>query len=186
MLRFALILVVLLSAGGCREQSRHFVPAPPPGRDAGIPDAGAATAAAPSGDGGAAGGEESSGGELTRAQADALIAFLDKDLPPDLEDGELFTRLARRCGSTAACATGECAQVLSSCSGDAAADCGAQLAERCPAFEAVAQGASGDALGERAQQWVRDLWGDLVVKLRLSLPEKMHGQVDKLAERHQL
>jgi hypothetical protein len=185
MLRCALVVGLLIS-GACREQSRHFVPAPPPGRDAGLTDAGTATAAAPSGDGGAVGGEEVSGGELTRAQADALIAFLDKDLPAELEDAELFTRLARRCGSTPACSSGECAEVLSSCSGEAPADCGAQLAERCPAFQAVAQGVSGDALGERAQQWVRDLWGDLVVKLRLSLPEKMHGQVDKLAERHQL
>lgn len=182
--------VLLIGGASCKESERHFVPAPPPQRDAaaapepGAPatgDGGAATAGAASG-----GGGYPADAELSKAEADDLLAFLDTGVPPDLDDARLFTKLARKCGSTASCVAPECGKVLAVCDGADRTGCGTMLLERCPPFQTIAQGASGDDLGARTNQWVKDLWGDLVVKLRLSLPDKLQGKLDKLAQRHGL
>lgn len=178
-----------LLPGGCRESERHFVPAPPPQRDAAVvsePEPGA------SGDGGAASAAATTGSgdypvdaELSRARTEELLAFLENELPADTGDAQLFTSLAQKCGGMPECVSPECGKVLSSCTGDDRAGCGALLLDRCPAFQTTAEGASGD-LGAKTDRWVRDLWGDMVVKLRLSLPDEMHGKLDELAQRHDL
>lgn len=198
-------LALAVAAPGCRKKKRHFVPAPAPNRDGGFefetaPGTDAVAIPINTGDGGVAvagdGDGDSAGdgdgdtgpaeGELSGAEAKDLITFLDKELPADLDDKRLFTKLARKCGGFRKCSDKACGAVLATCSGDDKAGCGTMLLKSCPAFQAVAQGSSGDQLASRTETWVRDLWGDLVIKLRLSLPEKVQGQIDKLAGRHQL
>lgn len=194
----AIALVAALSS--CRKEDRHFVPAPPTNRDGGFEletAPGTDIAAVPIGDGGvptagdgdSAGGDGDTGpveGALDKAEVTDLLAFLDKELPADLGAERLFTKLARKCGATAKCADKACGAVLATCSGEDKAGCGTMLKKGCPAFATIAGDASGDALASATETWIRDLWGDLVLKLRLSLPEKMHKQIDKLASRHQL
>ena len=192
-----IVAAALLATPGCRKKDRHFVPAPAANRDGGfeletVPGSDGAVAVI-GGDGGVAAAGDGDGdssapaeGSLTKDEISDLLGFLDKELPADLGADELFTKLARKCGVTEKCVDQACGTVLMGCSGEDKAGCGKQLLESCPAFSTIAGGSSGDALASATETWVRDLWGDLVIKLRLSLPDKMHQQVDQLATRHQL
>jgi hypothetical protein len=188
------LVAIAMAAPACRKNERNFVPAPAANRDGGFafetaPGTDAIAIPIDRGDGGVASGDgdgDGDGDSTGPTEAKDLITFLDQELPADIDEKRLFTKLARKCSETRKCSDKACGSVLASCSGDDVAGCGTMLLGACPAFAAIAAGASGDALGAKTETWVRDLWGDLVVKLRLSLPEKAQGQVDKLAGRHQL
>ena len=209
--KLTVVLILALAVGGCRKKKRNFVPAPKAdaGEDdddgdddestsddkddkpdevaaAGDGDGGPTAVATEPGDGDSGDGDSDDPSEISRSVANSLVTFLDKELPAKIKSEDLFTKLARRCAEVEACAPKACRTVLAACAGDDIGGCGVQLQTSCPAFEAVAQGASGSKLEEKTNTWLRDLWGDLVVKTRLALPDKKADRVDELAGRHQL
>ncbi len=208
---FGLFLgVMLMTASACRDEKRHFEPAPKieapeDDDDAGSDDDenlgpslvvgeddGKSAKTDGEGDGGAVGGESVGGksegedGQLSRKQASALVAFLDNDLAVGISASNLFTKLAHKCAEVDVCVGSKCREALSACSGDDKSSCGSRLMATCPAFSVFAQGAIGDALDSKTDIRIRELWRDMPVKIRLALPDSKQDRVDELAERHQL
>ncbi len=194
---------MLTVASACRDEKRHFEPAPkieaPEDDEADEADTdgenlgpslvveGDGKSADSEGDGGAGESEETAeDGQLSRKQANALVSLLDNDLAADISASRLFTKLAHKCAEVDVCVDVKCREVLQGCAGDDKIGCGTALMASCPAFSVFAQGATKDALDSKTNLWVRELWGDMLVKIRLTLPDSKQDRVDELAERHQL